>query len=526
MRPGYQLYSTGGNPGALMIDELEGVSLVPNQIWQGITDERAPDPRTVSYTPSEPNPWALAIHQKLIARGDAMQKLNNEQRGLAQLLDYVVKSEGNLAEAQRLQSQAVAPAKSKTGWKPEARVINQKTLERENATNELEHQFSSEKFARGVNRSLNIDAYATPSRSNAKSGKEYTRGYDDDIDAGRMEAANPSNPVQRPAWQPPKEGEAPKSILKKPLSDSQKRLNEVQQLTKQYAFDSDFIQSYAQEQNINLAKFTPAHRELFQTILFHQAKANATEYPRQFGETVVIKSSKDILKHLDSLSDADAQASLARFAQLRDAGETVLASIVDAEIQGLTEKRKPLGQAVIDYVDQVNSNGVLRDLACLKPGEILRGDDLGLVKAMSADIAFSGVDVATQARVFNEALKDESPLRAAYVAVGAHDNNPAIENNNALNAVSIELTQGLNLIVQQIGENANISPVTIREAVNSLTQTFGTGKYADLTGSIDDRDVSPQTKVIFDTLTPYIAERQVIVRNTAEGYDNQGAQPI
>jgi hypothetical protein len=168
----------------------------------------------------------------------------------------------------------------------------------------------------------------------------------------------------------------------------------------------------------------------------------------------------------------------------------------------------------------------LRDLACLKPEEKLRGDDLGLVKVMSADIAFSGVDAATQARVFNEALKDESPLRAAYVAVGAHDNNPAIENNNSLNAVSIELTQGLNLIVQQIGENANVSPVAIREAVNSLTQTFGTGKYADLTGSIDDRDVSPQTKVIFDTLTPYIAERQVIIRNTAEGYDNQGAQPI
>jgi hypothetical protein len=527
MRPGYQLFSGGGNPGALMTGVLESVSSVPNSIWQGITDVKAPDPKTIVYSPSEPNPWALAVQQKLIARGDDMLDFSNAQKGLANLFEQVVKSDGNINEARRLQNSSAPVAKARAKqWDPKFAAVNQKTLERENVTNDLEHRFSADNFARGVNRSLNVDPRALPARGHKVPGKEYTRGYDDDIDSGVREAASPRNPVQRPAWQPPKEGEAPKSILKKPLSDYQKTMNEVQRLTNQYAFESDFIQSYAQEQNINLAKFTPAHRELFETILFHQAKASATDYPRQFGEAVVIKSSKNILKHLDSLSDADAQASLARFTQLRNAGEAVLASIVDGDIQGLSDKRQAVGQAVINYIDQVNSDGIWRDLACLKPNEILHGDDLGLVKTAASDIAFSSVDIATQGLVFNEILKTDSPLRAAYKAVGAHDNNPRIDNNNALNAVSIELTQGLNLIVQQIGQNANVSPVAIRDAVNSLTETFRTGKYADLTGSIDDRDVSPQTKVIFDTLVPYIAQREVIVRNTAEGFDSQGSQPI
>jgi hypothetical protein len=151
--------------------------------------------------------WALAVQQKLIARGDEMLDFSNAQKGLANLFEEVVKSDGNINEARRLQNSSAPVAKARAKqWDPKFAAVNQKTLERENATNDLEHRFSADNFARGVNRSLNVDYRAQPARGHKVPGKEYTRGYDDDIDSGVREAATPRNPVLRPAWQPPKEG--------------------------------------------------------------------------------------------------------------------------------------------------------------------------------------------------------------------------------------------------------------------------------------------------------------------------------
>ena len=528
MRPGFVTFSSGGNPGSLMTDVLDGAASVPNQIWSVITGQASPertndpDRASVLSSPPEANRWGLSIQQTLLERGDDMQAFSNAQKGLADLFDLIGKSNGNLAEAKRLESATAPHAKSGHHWKESSALINQKVLERENDTNELEHRFSPDKFARGVNRSLNITPESTPGRGHKVPGKEYTRGYDDDIDSGIREASNPSNPVNRPKTEKPKEGEAPKKgILKKPLEGYQKKLHEVKQLTKRYAFDSELIESHAIEKNMDLARLTQNHQDLYNTIFFHQTKATATDNPSKFNETAVIKSAKNILEYVNTLSDEQAQASLARFAELRQAGEAVLASITDTDIPGLENQRQALGQAVINYVDKVNSNGILRDMACLAPGEELRGDELGQIKVAVTDLAFSSVEDGVQERIFKDAIKEESPLRSAYIALGAHDSNPAIKNNNAFDAVMIEFMQGLNFIVQQVGQNANVSPVAVRDAVGNMMQTMQTGRYEDLTNSVEVAEVSPQTKVIFDTFAPYIAQREVIIRDTAEAFDNR-----
>jgi len=101
MRPGYQLFSGGGNPSSLMTDALDSVTLVPNGIWQFVTDQANPNPKEIVYEPSEPNPWALAINQRLISRGDDMLDFKTAQNGLLELLEYAVKSKGDIEVARR-----------------------------------------------------------------------------------------------------------------------------------------------------------------------------------------------------------------------------------------------------------------------------------------------------------------------------------------------------------------------------------------------------------------------------------------
>jgi hypothetical protein len=189
---------------------VDSVPLVPNHIWQVIMNQAAPDEASLVSNPSEKNSWALAINQQIIARGEDMQAFKNAQRGLNELLDYAYKSKGNIEVALQMKEEAVAPPKSKHGWKPEARVINEATMKAANEQNERDKQFSPELFVRGVNRSLNIDENATPKRPKSNADKEYTHAYDDDINAGRYEASHPSNPVNRPRVEPVNPGEQPK----------------------------------------------------------------------------------------------------------------------------------------------------------------------------------------------------------------------------------------------------------------------------------------------------------------------------
>lgn len=200
IRPGYALFSGGGSINSAITEVVDSVPLVPNHIWQVITNQAAPDAALLVSNPSEKNPWALAINQQLIARGEDMQDFKNAQRGLSQLLNYIVKSKGDIEVARKMQEEEVAPPKSKHGWKPEARVINEATMKAANEQNEHDKQFSPELFVRGVNRSLNIDENATPARPKPNANKEYTHAYDDDINAGRYEASHPSNPgkVKKP----------------------------------------------------------------------------------------------------------------------------------------------------------------------------------------------------------------------------------------------------------------------------------------------------------------------------------------
>lgn len=281
----------------------------------------------------------------------------------------------------------------------------------------------------------------------------------------------------------------------------------AKELTEKYPLDSEFVRAFAQENNIDLAKFSPSHRELYQTILFHQVKTAATDNPRTFNDAGVQKLSKRILTNLNTLDAAQAQESIQRLAELREVGKTLFASISNDEIKGLTERRQALAQALISYVEKANSNKILHDLVSRKPGEPVGGDDLGLAKIAIADIAFSGIKPANPELLLKDALKEDSQLRAAYRAVGAHDKNPAVNNNNALNAAVLELILVLNLVVQQIGINSGLGNATIGDAVRQLPETFSEAKFEEFSASSQNASTvgaNTVTQEIFDVLTPYL----------------------
>lgn len=525
MRPGYQLFSSGGNPRGLMTDALDTVALVPNHVWQVVTGQKAPDRSRIVFDASEPNPWALAVNQQLIERGSEVQDFNTAMKGLAELLEYAVKSNGNLEVAQQLKDAEVPPPKSKHHWSQKAAPINQATLRNAQEINQLEKDTLPQRFARGLNRALNIDATATPSRVNQNSGKEYTHGYDDDIDAGRHEASNPVNPPDQTKQKPLNPGEAPRSILKKTLSESEQTKNVIQSYTQIYGMGSDFIATYAQAQNIDLGKFTPSHQELFSTIFLHQAKAIASDTPEKFNHEGMQKIAQRILTHVNGLNDEQANASLARFAQLRDAGTALLSSITTDAVGNLSQNRQALSQALINYIELVDSTEILSDLVSRKPDEAVGTDDRNMAKIAATDIAFSGVDKATLTKLFNAALEENSPLRSAYLAVGAHDNNPTTRNIDAFNAANIELTEGLNFVIQQVGEKAGFSKDTIQAATTDLMRTLQSANYGDFTGTTQNLGtlvLAPEAKEIFDALTPFIAQRAEYIRQIAEPADQPG----
>lgn len=524
MRPGYQLFSSGGNPRALMTDTLDAVALVPNHVWQAVTGQKAPNRKQIVFDASEPNPWALAVNQQLIERGNEVQDFNTAMRGLAELLEYAVKSNGNLEVAQQLKEAEVPPPKSKQHWSQKAALINQATLRNAQEVNQLEKDSFPERFARGLNRALNIDAGATPSRTNKNSGKEYTHGYDDDIDAGRREASNPANPPDQSRQRPLNSSGEPKGILKKSLSEADQIQNLLTAHAQRYGFSSEFIADYARAQGINLEKFTPSHQELFKTIFFHQAKAIASDMPEKFNDAGMQKIAQRILTHLNELNDEQVNASLARFTQLRESGTALLSSITADVVDNLSENRQALSEALINYIELVDSVEILNDLVSRKPDEMVGTDDRNMGKIAATDIAFSGVDKATLTKLFNSALEENSPLRSAYLAVGAHDRNPATRNSDAFNAVSIELTQGLNFIVQQVGEKAGLGKDEIQTATNDLMRTLTNANYGDFTGSNQNLGalaLAPEAKEIFNALSPFITQRAEYIRQIAEAADRQ-----
>ncbi len=124
-----------------------------------------------------------------------MSEFNDAQKRLREMLGYIVQSGGNLQVAKELEENEPAPQQHAHHWNPEAAVINRPKMEQANASNELDKQFSPDLFARGVNRQVRIDPEATPARPKINAKGQYTKAYDDDVDAGRYEAANPSNPV-------------------------------------------------------------------------------------------------------------------------------------------------------------------------------------------------------------------------------------------------------------------------------------------------------------------------------------------
>jgi hypothetical protein len=290
-------------------------------------------------------------------------------------------------------------------------------------------------------------------------------------------------------------------------------LKTVKELTDKYPFNSEFIRAFAQEKNIDLSKFSPSHQELYKTILFHQAKALASDNPKAFNEAGVQKLSQRLLTHLNTLSETQAQESINRLNDLREAGKVLLASITDGEIKGLTEKRQALATALISFSEKVNSNEILHDLVSRKPGDAVGGYEFGAAKIAIADIAFSGIKGSTLELLFNDALKENSPLRNAYKAVGAHYNNPELDTNSNRNAAVLELTQGLNLAVQQIGIGTGLSNATIKDAVDSYDRTYGAEKYQDYSPSNQNPNaqVPPAAKEIFDVLTPYLTQREQII---------------
>ena len=298
---------------------------------------------------------------------------------------------------------------------------------------------------------------------------------------------------------------------------SQATLQTVKDLTAKYVLNSEHVRTLAQESNIDLAKFSPNHQELYQTILFHQAKALATDNPKAFNEAGIQKLSQRILTHLNTLSETQAQESVNRLNDLREAGKVLLASIADGEIKGLTERRQPLATALISFAEKVNSNEILHDLVSRKPGDAVGGYEFGAAKIAIADIAFSGIKGATLELLFNDALKEDSPLRNAYKAVGAHNNNSELDTNDGLNAAVLELTQGLNLVVQQIGIGAGLGNDAIKDAVDSYDRTYGAEKYQDYSPSNQNPNpqVPPSAQEIFGTLTPYLNQRVDIINQRA-----------
>jgi hypothetical protein len=208
------------NPNAELTPFLDRVNAVDPHIWKVLMDREEPvNGERISWDAAQEKPanlWALEINSQLIERAEDMADLTKAQNGLEKMFGYLVRSAGNLQEARRLEAQAVPHPKSKHHWKPEAAVINRATLEAANLNNELDGRFHPESFIRGVNRSVNVDPWVTPARPKANSDKEYTRGFDDDVDAGRREAANPRNPLNRPKPESVGEGEGPKKSSLKP----------------------------------------------------------------------------------------------------------------------------------------------------------------------------------------------------------------------------------------------------------------------------------------------------------------------
>lgn len=236
MTPGYLLFSGGGNPRVLMTKAVEAAQQVPSHVWQVLTDKRTPNwkaeasnnpqDKEIVYSPSERNPWGLAVSQKLIDRGSEVQDFSGAMRGLTELLNDLVGSNGNLDVARQRKEAAEPAPKSKHSWSSRTAAINQATLRNAQEVNQREKEAFPNLFERGPNRSLTIDPEATPSRTMQKSGRDYTHGYDDDIDAGRVEASRPQDPPNRPTPTPGADGEAPRrGILKSTAGPSDQPSN-------------------------------------------------------------------------------------------------------------------------------------------------------------------------------------------------------------------------------------------------------------------------------------------------------------
>jgi hypothetical protein len=107
----------------------------------------------------------------------------------------------------------------------------------------------------------------------------------------------------------------------------------------------------------------------------------------------------------------------------------------------------------------------------------------------------------------------------AYLATGAHDNNPAIRNNGALSAAVIQLTESLNFIVQQLGQNSGLGNKAIGDAIGSLLGSFGNVKFEDFTSSASASPVPAQAKELFDAFTPFLNTRAVELQAIADRFD-------
>jgi hypothetical protein len=191
-RPGYRVSSSGGNPNSSIEELLDATVLVPNHIWQVVTDQQVPDRSQLVFDPSEPNPWALAVNNSVMNRCDGVLEFFHAQNDLKDLLESVATSGGDPVEAQRLYDEAEVRPKSKKQWSGAAREINMATLRNANEINNLEQATEGleDRFERGLNRAIIIDPNATPDRPDPKSPRDYTHGYDDDPDSGRYEASH------------------------------------------------------------------------------------------------------------------------------------------------------------------------------------------------------------------------------------------------------------------------------------------------------------------------------------------------
>jgi hypothetical protein len=203
---------------------------------------------------------------------------------------------------------------------------------------------------------------------------------------------------------------------------------------------------------------------------------------------------------------------------LNEAGKTLLASISSESIKELSDRRQAMGPALLNYLKKINSPEIMADLVVQEPGERFGADEVGLANIAAADIAFSGIRGATLELLFQDALQEGSPLRLAYLATGSQDKTPAVNNNDSLNAALIDLTQGLNFIVQQLGQNAGLSNQTVGSAIRSFSESFNGGNFQDFTNP-NATTVPPQAREIFDTLTPFLQQRAEFIRNTAQNFD-------